>query len=85
MAVLTDGGLNLRTLPVAAEGRAVATASTAAFTLGRWTAPRMEPGEYGVFVSVGEADGTPRIELPLKDGDGRRRYRLGKIRFERKD
>jgi hypothetical protein len=38
-------------------------------------------GEYGVFLSVGEVDGTPVCELPLPDGDGARRYRIGRIRI----
>ena len=45
-------------------------------------APTFRHGEFGVYVSVGKADGTPVYELPLPDGDGRRRYRLGTIRFE---
>lgn len=82
VAVLADGGFNLRTLPVAAPGAAAAVAGSATFTLGRWVAPRTDPGTYDVFVSVGAADGTPVVELPLKDGDGHRRYRLGQVTFK---
>jgi hypothetical protein len=39
----------------------------------------VKPGTYDVFISVGDRDGTPRLALPLKDGDGHRRYRLGTI------
>ena len=28
------------------------------------------------------ADGTPVYELPLPDGDGQRRYRVGRVRFD---
>ncbi|MDD4175098.1 MAG: hypothetical protein PHN34_12735, partial [Kiritimatiellae bacterium] len=41
--------------------------------------PTVKPGRYGLFVSVGMRDGTPAIALPLRDGDGARRYRLGEI------
>lgn len=51
----------------------------ASFCLGRWLAPTFKSGTFDVFVSVGEADGTPVYELPLSDSDGRRRYRLGKL------
>lgn len=82
VAVLADGGLNLRTLPVGAPGQAESVASSATFSLGRWLAPVTEPGTYDVFVSVGECDGTPVVELPLPKSDGQRRYLLGRIRFE---
>lgn len=39
----------------------------------------MPAGAFEVFVSVGQCDGTPVIALPLPDGDGHRRYRLGTI------
>ena len=42
-------------------------------------APNMPAGTFDVFVSVGLQDGTPKIALPLAEGDGRRRYKLGKI------
>ena len=42
---------------------------------------RISLGEYGVFVSVGLRDGSPRIALPLGDGDGALRYRIGTIRL----
>ena len=39
----------------------------------------LRPGAYDVFISVGDPTGLPTIALPLPDGDGNRRYRLGKI------
>lgn len=36
-------------------------------------------GEYDVFVSVGQLDGTPVIALPLGGDDGQRRYKVGQI------
>ena len=82
MAVLADADFNLKDLPVAAPGKA--EAKTHAFTvrLGRWSAPTYAAGDYDVFVSVGRADGTPVYELPLPDGDGQRRYRVGRVRFD---
>lgn len=38
-------------------------------------------GDYEVFVSVGNALGTPRIALPLAGHDGGRRYLLGRVRL----
>ncbi|MBI4327599.1 MAG: hypothetical protein HY674_20400 [Chloroflexi bacterium] len=42
--------------------------------------PATRPGVYDVFVSAGLQDGTPQIALPMADGDGQRRYRVGRIR-----
>ncbi len=39
----------------------------------------LRPGTYDLFISVGSRIGTPRIALPLRDGDGQRRYKLGRI------
>lgn len=83
LAVLTDEGLDLAKLPVAAPGAAEAVTHAAEFTLGRWTAPVIPEGTFDVFVSVGEADGTPRVALPLAGDDGQRRYRLGQMAFRR--
>ena len=79
-AVLADGDFDLSRLPVAAPGQAEAVSHAAAFTLGRWDRPILPPGEYDVFLSVGEVDGTPVCELPLTGGDGARRYRIGRIK-----
>jgi hypothetical protein len=38
-------------------------------------------GQYVVYVSIGQRDGTPKIVLPLADDDGQHRYRLGEIRL----
>ena len=74
---LTDGGFDLSRLPVAAAGKAEAVSHTVEFIVGRWQRPVLPPGEYEVFLSVGEVDGTPVCELPLPGGDGARRYRIG--------
>jgi hypothetical protein len=40
----------------------------------------LPPGEYGVFISVGDPTGKPLYALPLAQGDGARRYKLGALR-----
>ena len=42
-------------------------------------APPTKAGTYDVFVSIGQRDGTPQIALPLKEGDGQKRYKVGQI------
>lgn len=79
IAVLADAGMNLRNLPVAGPGKAKACLHEAEFALGRWSAPTFPSGTFEAFVSVGDCDGTPIVELPLPDDDGHRRYRVGKI------
>ena len=78
-AVLADGDFDLSGLPVSKPGEVKVRTHTAQFTLGRWRSPVLPPGEYEVFVSVGEADGTPVCELPHAGGDGQRRYRMGSV------
>ena len=78
-AVLADGGFDLSALPVAKAGEAEERVHTATFTLGRWQRPILPPGSYDLFLSVGEADGTPVCELPLAGCDGQRRYMIGRI------
>ncbi len=80
-AVLADADFNLRTLPVAAPGRAEARSHAFTVRLGRWQAPTFKEGTYDVFVSAGKVDGTPVYELPLPADDGQRRYKVGRIRF----
>jgi hypothetical protein len=41
--------------------------------------PTIKPGTYGLYVSVGQRDGSPVIALPLDSGDGAKRYRIGEI------
>jgi hypothetical protein len=88
--VFVDAEMDVRTLPVAAPGAALAVGRHAN---GRNTqrdhallsvqlppSHLLAPGEYGVFVSVGDITGKPLYELPLAEGDGARRYRLGTLR-----
>lgn len=78
-AVLTASGFDISRLPVAEAGKTVAKTRSAEFALGRWQRPVLPSGMYDVFVSVGEADGTPVYELPHDGDDGQRRYRIGRV------
>lgn len=75
VAVFANESSNVRELPVAAPGNAVIKS----FETSHGFAPNMPAGTFDVYVSVGDRDGTPRIALPHDNGDGHRRYRLGKI------
>ena len=80
VSVLTDETFDFRDLkPGSAEAPPVRRIESE-FTAGR-IAPTTKPGNYGVYISVGQRDGTPRIALPLAGDDGQRRYRLGEIRL----
>lgn len=81
-AVLADAGFNLRTLPVGAPDAAETRSHAFTVQLGRWQAPTFKAGDYDVYVSVGTVDGQPVFELPLPNGDGQRRYKIGRVRFD---
>lgn len=74
--VFVDDGFNARNLPVAPPGKAEARKQEREFALPF----QLMGGTYSVFVSVGTRTGAPRIALPMADGDGRRRYRIGTMR-----
>jgi len=75
VAVWVNDTFDVRDLDVAAPDtiQEKNTASIHAF------APNMPTGIFDVFVSIGTDDGTPKIALPLPDGDNHRRYKLGTI------
>jgi len=75
VAVFVNDSFDVATLPVAPpdQAQAVETQSAHGF------APNMPTGLFDVFVSIGRRDGTPTIALPLEDGDGHRRYKLGQM------
>lgn len=78
VSVLADDSLDMKTLEVAAPGKAKAVSHESEFRVGL-IAPTTKPGTYDVFVSVGKRDGTPVIALPLEGDDGQRRYKVGRI------
>ena len=75
-AVLTDEAFDVRALPVGPPGRGPELEEEVRFLLPQ----DLRPGSYDLLVSVGARTGSPRIALPLSDGDGERRYRLGRVR-----
>ena len=75
VAVFANEEFDVRGLQVAPPGEA----PTAAVESTHGFAPNMPAGAFDVFISVGERDGTPRIALPLPNGDRHRRYKLGNI------
>lgn len=78
VSVLTDESFDVRTLQVGPPGQAPTSKLASEFRIGV-NGPTTQPGIYEVYVSVGSRDGTPTIALPLPDGDGQRRYKLGTV------
>jgi len=83
VSVLSDESLDMRSLEVGKPGKAPTKTHVSEFRVGL-IAPTTKPGTYDVFVSVGKRDGTPMIALPLPDGDGQRRYKMGTIEVAEK-
>ncbi|MBN2378143.1 MAG: DUF4832 domain-containing protein [Sedimentisphaerales bacterium] len=81
VSVLSDETLNLRDLKVGSPENIPTTQHESEFVVGL-IAPTTKPGTYGLFISVGQRDGTPKIALPLEADDGQNRYRLGAITIE---
>ncbi len=75
-SVLSGQAFDVRALEVGAPGQAPVASVAETFRL----PAQLPTGTYDLFVSVGDLDGTPRIALPLPDGDGEKRYRLGRVR-----
>jgi len=75
VSVFTDGGFNVRSLPVGPPDRQEVIEEQAEFVV----PPTVAPGEYDMFVSIGSSMGTPQLALPLDGDDGWRRYYLGKL------
>jgi hypothetical protein len=90
-AVFVDPDFNVNFLPIAepdkAEKRQQQMTITALPKLNdgllrtKSSRPFLTSGDYDVYISIGTIAGKPTIELPLDDGDGRRRYRIGKVKL----
>jgi len=83
-SVLVDEGFDVRNLKVGVPDKAPIETLRSRFTVAyRHVGPQgahsppMKAGRYSFFVSVGAADGTPQIALPMAGDDGQRRYRVG--------
>jgi len=74
-AVVVDQAFNMRELGVGPVGKAPAVRREVRLCL----PGGLTDGDYDVFISVGMRDGTPVIALPLDNGDGERRYRVGTV------
>lgn len=83
VSVLVDESFNLRNLETGVADEAPVKKMESEFVVGL-VAPVTKPGAYEVYVSVGARDGTPAIALPLKENDGTRRYRVGRIELVQK-
>lgn len=89
--VFVDEDFDVRALPVGPPDRAVPVGremkslSQASRPLIPFLLPPphiLKPGAYDLYISLGDRTGTPRLALPLPDGDGAKRYRLGKVLVE---
>ena len=78
VSVQTDESYDVRQLPVGKPGAAIEVKRTAPIRVG-FIAPTTKPGTYDLYFSIGQRDGTPVYELPLDNGDGQKRYRIGQI------
>ena len=76
VGVFVDDAFDVRTLTVAAPGKAPTFKQEAEFLLPF----QLVGGEYELLLSIGSKTGTPQIALPLDGSDGQRRCHLGKIR-----
>ena len=65
-------------IPVINDGVLKCLKANHDFSFGE-SVPTIKPGTYELFISVGKRDGSPVIALPLPDGDGTRRYKIGSI------
>jgi len=75
VGVFADEKFDVRALRVGPPGKAESQTEDRTFTLPF----NLRAGTYDVYISIGTYTGTPRIALPLPEGDGQRRYRIGRI------
>jgi hypothetical protein len=88
IGVYVDERFDVRSLPVGAPGKAKVLKREMTFPLSpllrsNYRPGVRQPGSYEVYISVGTRAGTPQIALPLPDGDGNRRYRIGALKVNK--
>lgn len=86
VSVLVDTDFNVKTLTVAEPDKAPEISLSSDFTVAKaFEDPNgpffrtCKPGKYDLYISIGTLDGTPTLELPYKDSDSHKRYKLGSI------
>jgi len=89
VAVLVDTDFDVKNLPVAKPGEAQALPQQKEFNVAQVFSNDhgnfqrvCQTGEFQIFFSIGEYDGTPVLELPYEGNDGHKRYLLGNITIE---
>ncbi len=80
--VFVDERLDVRDLAVGSPAQAASCLLVRGSTVRAIIDDSVKPGAYDVFLSVGSPQGTPRYELPLADGDGHKRYKVGKFQIK---
>ncbi|MBD3185104.1 DUF4832 domain-containing protein [Candidatus Poribacteria bacterium] len=75
VGLFVDQDFNISFLPVGPRDQTESKAQSKSFLLPF----QLNPGQYDVYISVGNITGTPKIALPLPNNDGERRYKLGVI------
>lgn len=86
VSVLVDESFNVRNMEVGEPDQAKEYTLNSVFKVAqKFTDSKgtyyrtCKPGKYELYISVGQADGTPVFELPYDDNDGHKRYKLGTI------
>ena len=86
VSVLVDESFNVRNMEVGEPNQAKEYTLNSVFKVAqKFTDSKgtyyrtCKPGKYELYISVGQADGTPVFELPYDDNDGHKRYKLGTI------
>jgi hypothetical protein len=85
VGVFVDEKFDVRSLPVGPPGKAEVIDQEMTFPLSPRLHSNFRPGvrqaaTYYVYISIGTRTGTPRIALPLPQGDVKSRYRLGALK-----
>jgi hypothetical protein len=80
-SVLVDESFDVRKLPPGTPDISPEQKVSTRCLVGH-VAPLIKPGDYSLWISVGQRDGTPVIALPLPNTDANRRYKIGELRLQ---